>query len=131
MGNKKTPNHFWKTILHPRVSLFILIGTAVIFLTFVTNSNALEIVISGVASVFIGIGVNNFTSFETHIKDEQKPKSKIAHSLKVMEITKSRIKVINHELNRKNCIKMKEDLAELEQIIILSMGLIKEEETLD
>ena len=131
MGNKNKLIHFWKIFIHPRVIIFILLGTVVIFLTFLTNNNALEIVISGVASVFIGIGVNNFTSFETHIKDEQKLKSKIAHSLKVMEITKSRIKVINHELNRENCFKMKEELAELEQIIILSMGLIKEEETLD
>lgn len=131
MGNKNKLIHFWKLLIHPRVIIFILLGTVVIFLTFLTNNNAFEIVISGVASVFIGIGVNNFTSFETHIKDEQKLKSKIAHSLKVIEITKSRIKVINHELNRENCFKIKEDLAELEQIIILSMGLIKEEETLD
>lgn len=124
MKNKKTISFFWKTFLLPRVAVFILIGTAVIFLTFITNNNAFEIVISGIASVFIGIGVNNFTSFETHIKDEQKLKSKISHSLKVMEITKSRIKVIHDGLSRENCFKMKEELAELEQIIILSLSLI-------
>lgn len=131
MENKKAPTRFWKIFIHPRVIFFILTGTAVIFLTFLTNNNAFEIVISGIASVFIGIGVNNFTSFETHIKDEQKLKSKISHSLKVMEITRSRIKVIHHELNRDNFFKLKEELAELEQMIALSMGLIKEEETLN
>ncbi|MCX6318089.1 MAG: hypothetical protein NTW29_12415 [Bacteroidetes bacterium] len=124
-------SQFWKAFLQPRVLLFILFGAGIIFLTFLTNNNALEIVISGIASVFIGIGVNNFSSIETHVRDEKKLKSKIAHSLKVLEITRSRIKVIHHELNRENCLKLKEDLAELEKIIVLSMGLIKDEDTLN
>ncbi len=131
MENKKTIRHLWKTFLQPRVLLFILTGTVVIFLTFLTDNNALEIVISGIASVFIGIGVNNFSAFETHMKDKQKLKSKIGHSLKVMEIAKSRIKGIHHQLNKENCFKMKNELAELEQIISLSIGLIKEEDNLD
>lgn len=127
-------NHFykfWQAFTHPRVIIFILAGTAVIFLTFLTNNNALEIAISGIASVFIGIGVNNLSTIETHLKDEVKMKSKITHSLKVMEITRSRIKGIHHQLNKDNAIKMKEELGELEQIISLSIGLIREEETLD
>ena len=109
----------------------MIIGTAVMFLTFLTDDNALEIAISGIASVFIGIGVNNLTSLETHSKDEQKLKSKMGHTLKVMEITQSRIKIIHQELNIENCNKMKVELAELEQIISISIGLIKEEESLN
>lgn len=123
--------HLWKVFLQPRVVFFILFGAIIIFLTFLTDDNALELVISGIASVFIGIGVNNFSSFETHVKDEKKLKSKISHSLKVLEIARSRIKVIHHELSRENCMRMKEELAELEKIIVLTMGLVREEETLD
>lgn len=122
---------FWKAFLQPRVILFILFGAGIIFLTFLTNNNALEIVISGIASVFIGIGVNNFSSIETHMRDEKKLKAKITHAMKVLEITKSRIKVIRHELNNGYSMKMKEDLAELENIIVLSMGLIKDDDTLN
>lgn len=123
--------HFRKIFFHPSVFIFILTGTAIIFLTFLTDNNALEIAISAIASVFIGIGVNNLTSLETHSKDEQKLKSKIGHILKVMEITQSRIKIIHQELNKQNCHKMKVELAELEQIISLSIGLIKEEDNLN
>ncbi len=130
MENKKHLGHFMSIFTHPRVLVFFIIGITVIFLTFLTNNNAIEIVISGFASVFIGIAVNNFTSFETHIKDEEKIKRKISHSLKVMEITKSRIKLIHAELNIQSVTKTKEQLAELEQIIVLSMALIKDEETL-
>ncbi len=131
MENKKKIQLFWKSFLHPRVLFFILIGTGVIFLTFLTDDNALEIVISGIASVFIGIGVNNFSMLETHVKDEKKLKSKIAHSLKVMEITRSRIKIIDNELNKESCSKIKAELAELEQIMSLGISLIKEDGLFD
>jgi hypothetical protein len=107
-----------------------LIGAGVIFLTFLTEDNALEIAISGIASVFIGIGVNNLSTLETHSKDEQKLKSKMGDTLKMMDIIQTRLKIIYQELNKENCTKMKVELAELEQIISLSIGLIKEEETL-
>lgn len=131
MENKKTSARIWNSFLHPSVLLFILMGTAVIFLTFLTTNNALEIVISGIASVFIGIGVNNFSSLQMHLQDTRKLKSKINHSLKAMEISKSRVKAIHLGLNMENCEKMKEELAELEQIIGLSIDLIKEEASLD
>ena len=123
--------HFRKIFFHPSVFIFILTGTAIIFLTFLTDNNALEIAISAIASVFIGIGVNNLTSFETHSKDEQKLKSKMGHTLKVMEIAQSRIKIIHQELNKENCSKMKVELAELQQILNLSIGLIKDVDSLD
>lgn len=54
-----------------RVFGFIAMGVFTIFLTFFTNDNALELVISGIASVFIGIGVNNYTVVEDREKQER------------------------------------------------------------
>ena len=76
MTIKKDFSRFWRAFSHPRVFVFMLAGIVIIFLTFFTSSNALEIAISSIASVFIGIGVNNFSSFETHLKDDQKLKQK-------------------------------------------------------
>lgn len=73
---------FLRYFFHPGVFIFILINTAVIFLTFLAANNALEIALSSIASVFIGIGVNNLSFLDTHMKDEQKMKYKTEHSLK-------------------------------------------------
>ena len=118
--------HFQKIFFHPRVFLFILAGTLIIFMTFFTSNNALEIAISGIASVFIGIGVNNFSSFETHLKDEQKIKSKIGHGIKLLGVIQSRIKQVNHDTADHICDKTKKDLAELEQLIGISIHLLNE-----
>ena len=123
--------HFRQSFFHPRVFIFILAGTLIIFLTFLTNNNALEIAISGIASVFIGIGVNNLSSLETHLKDEQKLKSKIGHLLKVMEITKSQITRLYNEAGNESCSNMKGELAELEHLVNLSIQLIKEDSSLN
>jgi len=122
---------FWQHFLHPRVIIFMLIGIAVIFLTFLTSNNALEIAISGIASVFIGIGVNNLSTLEEHTKDELRLQSKIGHSLKVINITKSRVHSIHDQLNCENYLTIKEELAELEKIIDLSIDLIKTDVNLD
>jgi hypothetical protein len=131
MRKKEKYREFWVTFKKPRVLIFILGGIAIIFLTFLTENNAFEIVISGLASIFIGIGVNNFSSFETHLADERQLKNKIKHSLKVMQITRSRINMIHNELGGHNFRQMKDELAELEQIISLSISLISDEEKLD
>jgi|GEM_PF-1574507 len=130
MKLKKHFLYFKKTFFHPRVILFLLTGITVIFLTFLTDDNALEIAISGMASVFIGIGVNNFSSLEMQSKDEQKLKSKMGHILKMMEIVHAAFKMIHEELNEENFVKMKTELMELEQIISLSIDLVKDEDTL-
>lgn len=49
---------------------FIALGVTTIFLTFFTEDNALELVISGIASVFIGIGVNNYTVIEDRERND-------------------------------------------------------------
>ena len=63
--------NFVTIIKSPKVWIYILLGVFIMFFTFFTNDNALEIAISGVASIFIGIGVNNFTRVEAQ-RDELK-----------------------------------------------------------
>jgi len=121
---------FLKNFFHVRVFMFIIIGIAVIFLTFFTSDNALEIAISGIASVFIGIGVNNLSLLETQLKDEQKMKMRIKNITKVMEITRSRINTIREGMNMENFANIKSELAELETIMNLSIGLIEDEDSL-
>ena len=86
--------YFGKSFFHPGEYLFILIGIALILLTFSSNNNALEIAISGIASVFIEIGVNNLTTLETQSKEGQKIKSKMEHTLNLMRMAQTRIEII-------------------------------------
>lgn len=72
MYSKKHFQQLCQSFRHPRVYFFIIAGTCIIFLTFFTNNNAFEIAISAIASVFIGIGINNFTSLETYLKNSEK-----------------------------------------------------------
>ena len=118
--------HFWQTFLHPRVFFFILAGAVVIFLTFFTKNNALEIAISGVASVFIGIGVNNFSAFETHSKDEQQIKSKMVHTLRLMALVHDKVKQANRDAIRNDVDKMRHQLKEAEELIQVCIQLLTE-----
>lgn len=122
----KSIRHFFKTFLHPRVFIFILAGAVVIFLTFFTKNNALEIAISGIASVFIGIGVNNFSAFETHLKDEQQAKSKMGHTLSLMGLIQDKIKQANRNATGNDVEKLKDQLTEAEQLIQVCIQLLKE-----
>lgn len=119
--------HFKKAVLHPRVFIFLIIGGGVMFLTFLTQNNALEIAISGIASIFIGIGINNLTSLEVHLKDEKKLKSKMKHILNLLEIIQARLKIIHEELDTDDKHKIKAELAALQQTINLGAELIKED----
>ena len=116
----------WEAFRHPRVFMFILAGALIIFLTFLTQNNALEIAISGIASVFIGIGVNNYTSHETHLLDERKLKSKTDELLRVMEITKSKIGRLTNELEEENHSKIRQEVEELDLLINHGIQLINE-----
>lgn len=126
MKIKKEENLFWKSFNHPSVIIFISIGTAVIFLTFLTNNNALEIVISALASVFIGIGVNNFTVMETKLREEKKMNIQISQSFKVLEFTISKITGIQKNLNAENWLNSKSELEELQQLLSLTIGLLND-----
>lgn len=117
---------FLRYFFHRRVFIFILIGTAVIFLTFLTNKNAVEIAISGIASVFIGIGVNNFSAFETHLKDEQQIKSKMGHILMLMSLVQDKVKQLNKESISNGWDKAGDQLTEAEQLIHACIRLLAE-----
>ena len=117
---------FLRYFFHPRVFIFILIGTAVIFLTFLTNKNAVEIAISGIASVFIGIGVNNFSAFETHLKDEQQIKSKMGHTLMLMSLVQDKVKQLNKDSISNGWDKARDQLTEAEQLIHACIQLLAE-----
>jgi hypothetical protein len=64
------------------------------FLTFLTKDNPLELAIAGIASIFIGIGVNNFTSMETEQKDERKLTRKKQHAIETLHHIQMKIKKI-------------------------------------
>lgn len=122
MSPRKHFHQFWIAFSHPKVFVFILLGAAVIFLTFFTDNNALEIAISGFASVFIGIGVNNFSSFETLMKDKERLKAYVDHSRQLLEMTKSKINRLQSEpSDRKND---KEGLIEIQKLNSLHISFL-------
>lgn len=100
------------------------------FLTFLTDNNALEIAISGMASIFIGIGVNNFSSLDDHLKIGEKHKSKMNHSIQIMQLTKAKLCRICDRIQDENNEEFLKDLTELEELINLSIHYMKEENIL-
>lgn len=88
--------HFRKILFQPRVFAFIFIGVGFMFLTFLTHENAIELAISGVASIFIGIGVNNFTAIETEQKEEQKLQRKTLRAVKALIHIQEKLKKIEN-----------------------------------
>ena len=130
MLNKYLKN-FWRTFIHPQVYIFIIIGTAVIFLTFFTENNALEIAISGFASVFIGLGVNNFTSLETHQKDVLQVKSSVRNALSVLEMAGNKFAKLQNILNKNSDTQPAEELKELTQILSLLKQLLQTEQEMN
>lgn len=87
-------SHFRRLFLRPRISGFIVTGIGIMFVTFFTNNNSLELGISGIASIFIGIGVNNFTARETEQNDEKKLNRKTQQSIKTLQHIQAKIKKI-------------------------------------
>ncbi|PZR27763.1 MAG: hypothetical protein DI535_09260 [Citrobacter freundii] len=122
---------FWRSFSRPHVYLFILMGTAIIFLTFLTNDNAMEIAISGFASVFIGIGVNNFSSYETHHKDDLVIRRKIKHALSVLNMAEDKIIHIRQTSLQENTKETEQKFRELTEYIRLLKQLLTDEETPD
>lgn len=91
MHAKRHFKNFWDSLSQPRVFAFIVIGAAVVFLTFFTSNNALELAISGIASIFIGIGVNNFTSQQTQQDDEEAMKKRERLILQLLNMVHTRL----------------------------------------
>jgi hypothetical protein len=118
---------FLRNLFHPQVSFYVVIGICVIFLTFLTDDNALEIAISGIASVFIGIGVNNFSSLAIRINDNQIFRSKLGHSIEMLRIVKSQIAIINAEVKQGTYHNINTEFDELEKFIDLSIKILGDE----
>lgn len=117
---------FLNNLLHPKTGIYILLGVFIMFFTFFTADNALEIAISGIASIFIGIGVNNFTQHETHEKDEAEKLQKIGLAIKILEHTQR--KISNTEALFQENISVQaagRQLAELKDYIEVSMEQLK------
>ena len=128
MKIKRTFISFWQIFFHLQVIGFILIGAAIIFLTFFTSNNALEIAISAIASVFIGIGVNNFSTLETHEQDKRKLKTGMLHANKILEFVKSRIGKLHHNANECTIAELKKNLEELEEFLSFATDLMDKED---
>ncbi len=86
--------HFRRTFFKPQVVVFILTGVGIMFLTFLTKDNPLELGIAGIASIFIGIGVNNFTVIETEQRDERKLNRKTKQAIETLQHIQLKIKKI-------------------------------------
>jgi len=128
MKIRKTFRSFWKTFFHVQVTGFILVGGGIIFLTFLTSNNALEIAISAVASVFIGIGVNNFSTLETHERDRRKMNAGMLHTLHTLEFVKNRVGKLQLYANERTMTELKNDLEELQEFLTFAIHLMNEDD---
>jgi hypothetical protein len=118
--------HTMSNILHPRVFIFMLSGIVIIFLTFLTTSNAVEIAISGIASVFIGIGVNNYSMIESHRKEDRQVKMKIGQSVHILQVVNSMISDLKVEAEPPNAENIKSEMIKIDRFIRLGIQLIEE-----
>lgn len=115
--------YVWHTFRRPKVFIFIMIGVGVIFLTFLTDNNALEIAIAGIASVFIGIGVNNYTSQEMHHGSLVIARKQQQHIVQVILLLQSKINAASLEpdtrisLSRRDIDEVNKLLTLLEQML--------------
>ncbi len=114
-------------ILHPRVLIFMLSGITIIFLTFLTSNNAIEIAISGIASVFIGIGVNNYSMIENHLKEERLVKKKTGQSAHILRVTQAMIRDLNTEADSHELENLKSEIEKIERFIRLGIQLVEED----
>lgn len=117
---------FIHRLLQPKTGIYILLGVLIMFFTFFTNDNALEIAISGIASIFIGIGVNNFTQVETHEKDEAEKVQKVGMAIKVLEHTKQKLSNTEALLTEQISLHTaRQQVGELKDYIELSIEQLK------
>ncbi len=119
--------HTLSNILHPRVFIFMITGIAIIFLTFLTSSNAVEIAISGIASVFIGIGVNNYSMIEGHLKEERQIKMKTSQSVHILRVANSMIADLYAEVYSLKGESIKSEFDKIDQFIKLGIQLLEDD----
>jgi hypothetical protein len=114
-----------KIFFRLRVFGFILIGACFMFLTFLTHNNALELGISGIASIFIGIAVNNYTAIETEQKDERRLLLKNRQAIKTLLYMQEKIKKIE-KLSPDHTQNISLELLEMNNYIDLCIHYLKE-----
>ncbi len=119
----------WQIFSQPRVYIYILTGTIIILLTFFTQNNALEIAISGVASVFIGIGVNNFSAIETHERDQRKLNAALYHTAGLIKGIDLKLARMRAEFNHEELLKFGHEFEELEFLVELAMRHLTKDES--
>jgi hypothetical protein len=78
----------------PKVIAFILAGVSCMFFTFLTENNSMELAISAIASIFIGIGVNNYSALETAQIDQRRMRRKTRQTSKCLIHLQTKIKKI-------------------------------------
>jgi hypothetical protein len=115
---------FWGIFILPRVIIYLLIGIAIIFLTFFTSNNAAEIAISAIGSIFIGIAVNNFTAVETTQNDIKEFASKIEFSKEMKNLINDKLGKIYNNIGSVSNYQLKEELEELHRLINLSSNVL-------
>ncbi len=123
--------HTLTNILHPRVFIFMLAGITIIFLTFLTANNALEIAISGFASVFIGIGVNNYSTIENQLKEERRTRIKAGQTVHVLRVTHSMIEELRSELHTLDGEAIKREFEKIQRFIRLGLQLMEENDPIN
>ncbi len=129
MSFRKTRLHIvyaLSNILHPRVLIFMLSGIVIIFFTFLTSNNAIEIAISGIASVFIGIGVNNYSMIENHLKEERLVKRKTGQSAHILRVTQAMIRDLSSEADSHETQNLKSEIEKIDQFIRLGIQLVED-----
>jgi hypothetical protein len=119
--------HFLHVFFHARIFVFIVLGIIIIFLTFFTHNNALEICISAVASVFIGIGVNNYTLHETRLNDEKQLRRQNKVMLDTVALMERKIYSVNSHLENRLTNQASEGINELHNMLTLLRTMIEQE----
>ena len=125
MSYLKGLGHFKKLFFKPRVLAFILTGIIFMFLTFFTRDNAIELGISGIASIFIGIGVNNFTAIETEQKDELKIRHKMQSAIKTLVDIQNKINKIE-SLHASHPEIMRTEMSEMKDYLDLCIHYLED-----
>jgi hypothetical protein len=78
----------------PKVIGFIIAGVGFMFFTFLTETNSIELAISATASIFIGIGVHNYSLLKTVQTDERSMRRKTRQTSKCLIHLQTKIKKI-------------------------------------
>ena len=125
MSYTNKSRHFRKIFFNPRVAVFVLTGVGIMFLTFFTKDNPLELGIAAIASIFIGIGVNNFTAIETEQKDERKLTRKTQRAIETLQQIQVKIKKTKG-MSATNPQLINAELDEMHDYIELSLQYLEE-----